>query len=169
MRKVMLNVAVSLDGLIEGPNGDYSWCFTDADYGMNEFLDSVDTVILGRKSYDVLLDFGPPYPDKKIYVFTRTEKHTTYQNVKFVEGDIPAFVSSLIKEPGKDIFLFGGAEIIRVLLEKDLVDGMLLSVHPIILGSGLPLFSKLSGYKKLKLSNSIKYPSGLMQLHYLKE
>jgi dihydrofolate reductase len=84
MRKIVLNLAITLDGLITGPNGEYDWCYTDHDYGMTEFMKSIDATIMGGKSYRVLLDYGAPYPDLTNYVITRTEKETSHSNVVFV-------------------------------------------------------------------------------------
>jgi dihydrofolate reductase len=168
MRKVILNVAVTLDGFIEGPRGEYDWCLTDADYGMTDFLNSIDTVIFGGKSYRQLLNFGPPYPEFNNYVFTRTETSTPYDNVWLVSENIPEFVEKLKGQPGKNIWLFGGAEIVQILLERDLIDQMILSVHPLLLGDGLSLFPRSADRKKLKLQDTIQYPSGLVQLYFKK-
>jgi dihydrofolate reductase len=121
MRKVVLNLAVSLDGYIAGPNGEYDWCFTDDDYGMTDFLKSIDATLMGRKSYSLLVEYGAPYPEFTNYVFTRTEKASPYPNVKFVAGDIPEIVDALKRQKGKDIWLFGGSEIINPLLQENLV------------------------------------------------
>ncbi|AYB30863.1 dihydrofolate reductase family protein [Chryseolinea soli] len=168
MRKIILNLAVSLDGFIAGPNGEYDWCFADADYGMTNFLNSIDAVVMGGKSYRLLLQYGAPYPEYTNYVFTRTEKSTPYANVVFTRDDIAEFVEALKEKEGKSIWLFGGAEIIHPLLENDLVDELMLSVHPVLLGDGLPLFRKLNERKAFKLMDSITYPSGLVQLYYKK-
>jgi dihydrofolate reductase len=168
MRKMILNLAVSLDGFIAGPNGEYDWCLADADYGMTNFLNSIDAVVMGGKSYRLLLQYGAPYPEYTNYVFTRTEKSTPYANVVFTRDDISEFVETLKEKEGKNIWLFGGAEIIHPLLENDLVDELMLSVHPLLLGEGLPLFRKLNERKNFKLMDTITYPSGLVQLYYKK-
>lgn len=168
MRKIVLNLAVSLDGFVAGPNGEYDWCFTDADYGMTEFLRSVDATVMGGKTYRLLLQYGPPYPEFNNYVFTRTEKDSQYENVQFVSEDIPSFVTDLKRSDGKNIWLFGGAEITHILLQNDLIDELMLAIHPILLGKGLPLFSGLHERKRFVLAESITYPSGLIQLHYKK-
>lgn len=168
MRKIILNLAVSLDGFIAGPNGEYDWCFADADYGMTNFLASIDATVMGGKSYRLLLQYGAPYPEYTNYVFTRTETATPYANVVFTDDDISEFVADLKEKEGKNIWLFGGAEIIHPLLEDDLVDELMLSVHPLLLGDGLPLFRKLNERKVFKLMDSITYPSGLVQLYYKK-
>lgn len=166
MRKVILNLAVSLDGYIAGPNGAYDWCFTDADYGMKSFLGAVDTTIMGGKSYRLLLQYGAPYPEFTNHVFTRTETSSSYNNVIFATGDIPGYVKAIQQQDGKYIWLFGGSEIIHPLLEADGIDQLMLSVHPILLGDGLPLFQKLKGRKNFTHTNTISYPSGLVQLYY---
>ena len=168
MRKVILNVAVTLDGFIAGPNGEYDWCFTDADYGMTDFLKSIDATLMGGKSYRLVAAYGPPYPEFTNYVFTRTEKETSFKNVIFVSGNIPTFVKTLKEEEGKSIWLFGGGEIIHPLLEGNLIDEMILSVHPLILGAGIPLFKNVTEQKFFQMADAIAYPSGLVQLIYKK-
>jgi len=168
MRKIILNLAVTLDGFIAGPNGEYDWCYTDADYGMTDFLNSIDTTIMGGKSYRLLLQYGPPYPEFTNYVFTRTEKNNPYSNVVLVSEDIPSFVTQLKQERGKNIWLFGGAEITHSLRECDLIDTLMLSIHPILIGDGLPLFRKLNDRKNFTLADIISYPTGLVQLVYKK-
>jgi dihydrofolate reductase len=166
MRKVILNVAVTIDGFIAGPNGEYDWCFTDDDYGMTDFLKSVDSTLMGGKSYRQIKDFGPPYPEFTNYVFSRSETNSPYENVAFVNDDIPEFVRSLKQKKGKDIWLFGGSEIINSLIRENLVDEMMLAIHPLLLGGGLPLFKDGDERKSFRLSDSITYPSGLVQLIY---
>jgi dihydrofolate reductase len=168
MRKIILNLAVSLDGYIAGPNGEYDWCLTDADYGMTDFLSSVDSTLMGGNSYRLLLEYGPPYPEFTNYVFTRTEKSSAYSNVELISDNIPAFVSKLKQTHGKKIWLFGGAEIIHILLENNLVDELMLSVHPVLLGDGLRLFGKLKERMHFTLVDSITFPSGLVQMIYRK-
>lgn len=158
-----------MDGFIAGPNGEYDWCLTDADYGMTDFLSSVDSTLMGGNSYRLLLEYGPPYPGFTNYVFTRTEKSSRYPNVKLIsDHNIPVFVSELRQTDGKDIWLFGGAEIIHILLENDLIDELLLSVHPVLLGDGLRLFGKLNERRHFTLVDSISYRSGLVHLIYKK-
>lgn len=169
MRKIVLNLALSLDGLIAGPNGEYDWCFTDADYGMTEFMKSIDSTVMGGKSYRLLLEYGAPYPELTNYVFTRTEINSPHANVVFVKDNIPSFVETLKRKEGKNIWLFGGAEITQILMERDLVDVLMLAVHPIVLGGGIQLFGKFTSRKHFELADSIRYPSGLVQLIYNKK
>ena len=168
MRKVVLNLAVTLDGFIAGPNGEYDWCLTDDDYGMTDFLNSIDATLMGGRSYRVIADYGAPYPELTNYVFTRTERNSPHDNVVFVSEEIPDFVRSLKLKKGKNIWLFGGSEIIHPLILEDLVDEMMLAIHPVLLGGGLRLFKGLDERKSFRLSDSITYPSGLVQLIYKK-
>jgi len=169
MRKIILNLALTLDGLIAGSNGEYDWCFTDADYGMTEFMRSIDSTIMGGKSYRLLLNYGPPYPELTNYVITRTETNAPQPNIVFVRDNILSFVEALKRKEGKNIWLFGGAEINHHLMERDLVDVLMLAVHPIVLGDGIQLFGKYNSRKHFELVDSIRYPSGLVQLIYNKK
>lgn len=165
MGKIILNLAVTLDGYIAGPNGEYDWCLTDADYGMTNFLKSVDCLLMGRKTYDLVLQYGPPYPEKTIYVFSRTLKKPDFDNVVIVDKNIPSFIYSLKRTSQKNSWLFGGAEIIYLLSNHGLIDEMVLSVHPVLLGNGIPLF-KNEVRRNLMLTDLTQYPSGLVQLTY---
>ena len=169
MRKVILGLAVSLDGFIEGPNGEYDWCFTDQDYGMSEFYRRIDSVFMGRKSYELTLTMGnaemPGVPKLQNYVFSNTLKEVKHGAI-LVNGDIASKVRQIKEEPGKDIWLFGGAELTTSLLNLNLVDEIGLGLHPIILGAGKPLFQGLPERIKLQLVESKTYSSGLVGLTY---
>lgn len=165
MIKVLLNVAVSLDGFIEDKNGAFDWCFTDQDYGMTEFMDRVDTVLFGRKSYEVMLQYDPNlYPGKSNIVFSSTLQKA--ENAVLVNTDPAEKVRALKTQQGKDIFLFGGAVLMEALMKEKLVDEMHLSIHPILLGNGKPLFIPAENRTQLKLLNTKTYDSGLVQLVY---
>ena len=167
MRKIILNVAVTLDNFIEGPNGEYDWCFTDQDYGMTEFLKNTDTIIFGRKSYELLESVQPgAYSDKTKYVFSTTMKQTSNPKIKIISGDAFAEIKKIKDSGGKDVWLFGGAELTGSLMNLNLVDEMILSVHPLLLGTGKTLFSGLTQKSMLSLKNSRHFNSGLVQLHY---
>lgn len=166
MRKVILNVAMSLDGLIEGPNGEYDWCFTDNDYGMTEFLNRIDAIFYGRKSYQMMMSASEganPFGQKRSYVFSNTM--STLSGCELISGDIVSAVKSIKGNEGKDIWLFGGASLTTTLLDNKLVDELLLAVHPIVLGKGKAMF-ETSGRIQTRLVASKPYPSGLVSLHY---
>ena len=169
MRKVILGVAVSLDGYIEGPNGEYDWCFTDQDYGLSAFLKRVDTIFIGRKSYELMLSMGENagggFPKMKEYVFSTTLE-AVKEGVNLVRGDIKAEVEKIRHEQGKDIWLYGGAALTTSLMNLNLVDELFLAVHPIILGSGKPLFNNILQRVHLQLSESKTYSTGLVSLTY---
>ncbi|GAB4046622.1 dihydrofolate reductase family protein [Spirosoma litoris] len=174
MRTIILNLAVSLDGYIEGPNGEYDWCFTDQDYGMTDFLARIDALFMGRKTYELLTNPDEPasnysFPDYQRCVFSNTLQEVE-SGFELIRGDMKTQVSELKSQPGKDIWLFGGADLTAAFLEEGLVDELLLAIHPIILGGGKPLFTKIKERINLTLINSKTYSSGLVSVSYkLKE
>lgn len=169
MRKIILGLAVSLDGFIEGPNGEYDWCFTDQDYGLSEFFKRVDTAFIGRKTYEMTLamdqEGGGGLPKLKEYIFS-----TTLDKVKegatLVKGNTKEEVEKIKKAEGKDIWLFGGAELTSSLMKLKLVDELWLSVHPVLLGGGKPLFGDSKERNHLKLLDTKAYSTGLVSLKY---
>jgi dihydrofolate reductase len=168
MRKIILGLAVSLDSYIEGPNGEYDWCFTDQDYGLKEFFNRVDSVFMGRRSYELVQNTeGNPdwMPPMKEYIFSNTLKKVK-PGATLVSGDIVTRISEIKQEEGKDIWLFGGAELTATLMNAKLVDELWLSVHPILLGSGKPLFINIMDRIALKLLETKTYDTGLVSLKY---
>lgn len=172
MRKIKLYIASSLDSFIAGENGTIDWLFSDADYGYAEFYNSIDTIFVGRKTYEQSLTFEEyPYKGKKVYVFThnaKKQKDKYTSDIEYIDRDIPEFVRGLIQQPvsNRDIWLLGGGEIVSLFLNADLVHEIILSIHPIILGKGIPLFNKIKKLVKLRLVKSSQFESGLVQLHY---
>ena len=166
LRKIILNLAVTLDGYIEGPNGEYDWCLTDQDYGMTDFLERTDAIFFGRKSYEVLMGTEKdPYPEKRKYVFSKTMKGAN-GDVQIIRSDIKHEVLEIKAQSGKDIWLFGGASLTASLMNAQLVDELQLSIHPIILGRGKALFQGLNERMSLTLTDTKSYSSGLVQLIY---
>lgn len=169
MRKIVLQLAVSLDGYIEGPNGEFDWCFTDQDYGMSAFFKRVDATFMGRKTYELALamqdEIPPGFPKMKEYVFSNTLTGVK-KGVVIVKGDIKKEVVKIKKKKGKDIWLFGGAELISSLMNLQLVDELILAVHPVVLGSGKPLFKDISERTWLTLTGSNIFDNGLVFLTY---
>ena len=166
MRRIILGLAVSLDGYIEGPHGEYDWCYTDQDYGMESFLQSIDTVFYGRKSFEVA--GGNIYAGKKAYVFSNTLDKAP-EGTELVQGDAIKFVKELQQQEGKDIWLFGGASLTTVFINANLIDELWLSVHPILLGSGKLLFQGIRERKYFKLQKTKHYETGLVALWYTKD
>jgi dihydrofolate reductase len=166
MRKIILNIAVSLDGFIEGPGGEFDWCFTDQDYGMSQFMSQIDTIFFGRKSYELMLKTNRnPFPDKMIYVFSKTKKYSE-EKIRSINEKIKKEIISIKNQKGKDIWLFGGAELIATLLKYGLVDELQLAVHPLLLGGGKPLFNDINRKIVFALKDTKTYSTGLVQLFY---
>ncbi|MBD2702337.1 dihydrofolate reductase [Spirosoma sp. BT702] len=170
MRKVILGLAVSLDGYIEGPNGEYDWCFTDQDYGLNAFLKRIDAIFIGRKSYELMNNPAEEasnyqFSEYKKYVFSNTLTEVG-EDVALIRGDLKEQVNALKSQPGKDFWLFGGADLTSSFMNAGLVDELFLAVHPILLGAGKPLFINLKDRIKLTLTDSKTYSTGLVSLYY---
>jgi dihydrofolate reductase len=146
MRKLTLYTAASLDGLIAGPNGELDWLDEidgSDDYGFAAFLDTIDTTLSGTATYQIAADFtDDPYPGKTNYVFTRTSPPPADTNVwHFVKGDIVAFTRGLKAQEGAGIWLVGGGQINTVMLKAGLIDEIIVTLVPIVLGDGIPLFA----------------------------
>ncbi len=170
MRKLILFIACSLDGCIARENGDVDWLFTDQDYGYAEFLSSIDTVLMGRKTYEQVLTFGEyPYQGIEGYVFSRTRGNGRDENAAFVSGDVAGFVRDLKRRPGKAIWLVGGGELVRSFVQHDLIDEYEIFVHPVVLGSGIPLFRSPLPETRLRLERCRTFDTGLVQLTYMRK
>jgi dihydrofolate reductase len=167
MRKVVLFIASSLDGYIAGKDDDISWLFDDADYGYKEFLASVDTVLMGRRTYDLVLRMGQfPYSDKECYVFSRSLMGGD-DNVEFVNRPVKEFIQELRGIEGADIWLVGGSELIDAFMKERSVDEFIISIHPVVLGDGIPMFKPGIPRQGLILKDKKTYASGLIQVDYL--
>ena len=177
MRKIILDLAVSLDGFIEGPNGEIDWCILDDDMNFDSFLASIDTLFYGRVSYDTWGNFQPEdkaskperelwktVHSKKKYVFSSQHRHDN--KATFIHTDIADKVAEIKNEAGKDIWLYGGASLIKTFIQSGLIDRYQLSVHPIALGNGKPLFEDLKQRLHLKLVKTNVFQSGVVQLIY---
>jgi dihydrofolate reductase len=162
---------MSLDGYIATKDGNLEFLSIaekeGEDYGYNEFVKSTDAVIIGRKTYDKVLEMGFEYPhiDKEVYIITRTKKPSS-GTFKFYTGDIAALIERLKSEPGKNIYCDGGAEIANTLLMKHLIDELIISVIPVLLGEGIELFRNGLPYQYLQLLSAKSFDTGLVQLHY---
>ncbi|CAM2973046.1 dihydrofolate reductase family protein [Rariglobus hedericola] len=173
MKKVTLYIAASLDGFIARTDGAIDWLpvpdLAGEDYGYGELLESVDTLLLGRKTYEQVLTLGPwPYEGKRCIVFSATRAGQRDDRVEFVDCDIAACVRELKAEPGEGIiWLVGGAEIIAACLAGGVVDEIILTTVPVLLGEGIRLFPETTWLTRLKLENVHAYPDGLVQQIYL--
>ncbi len=168
MRKVRLFIAASLDGYIAGKDNELGWLYTDQDYGYTEFIGGIDAIVLGRKTLDVVASFGEwPYGDIPGYVFSRHDTtEAPYPQVRVVNEPVDRFIAKLRREPGKDIWLAGGGELVAEFLRHDLIDEFAVSYHPILLGAGVPLFPGGYPTRHLDLKQVQPYESGLLQVTY---
>src|SRR5690606_25069481 len=173
MRKLSLFIATSLDGYIAKTNNDLSFLKLvekeGEDYGYAAFTANIDTLILGRKTYDyVLKEIGSDYYDngqRDVYVITRTERPSIGRTI-FYSGSLKELIQRLKSEKGKNIYCDGGAEIINELLMQDLIDEFIISVIPILLGNGIRLFKDGRPEQQLELLNTKTFDTGLTQLYY---
>ncbi len=172
-RKVYIYIATSLDGYIAKPDDDLTFLSMveqqGEDYGYADFISSVDTVILGRRTYDWMMKYMDEFPHtgKKTYVITHNPRPSA-GTVKFYTGDLRELVLNLKRESGKSIFIDGGAEIVTQLLGENLIDEYIISIIPVLLGDGIRLFKDGRPEQKLKLINSKQFEKGLVQLHYIR-
>ena len=167
MRKVILFIATSLDGFIASVSGDVDWLFHDQDYAYSSFIAGVDTVVMGRRTYEQILTFGDyPYPGTAGYVFSKTRSGERDQNVEFVSGDVARFIADLKAVPGKNIWLVGGGQLNGAFLQHGLIDEFVVSIHPVILGEGIPLFQGETGIHELSLRHCDSFEGGMVQLTY---
>jgi dihydrofolate reductase len=173
MRKISLFIATSLDGYIAKPNDDLSFLKLvekeGEDYGYEAFTATIDTLIIGRKTYDyVVKEIGSSHYDngqRDVYVITRTERPQVGRTI-FYTGNITELVNRLKSEKGKNIYCDGGAEVINELLKHDLIDEFIISVIPVLLGNGTRLFKDGRPEQTLEFIEAKTFDTGLAQLHY---
>jgi dihydrofolate reductase len=184
MRKVILTLAATLDGFIEGPNGEIDWLVRDEtiDFAdiLNGILDDKDAVFYGRVSYEKWGSFRPEKASEKLataydrlhsmqkYVFSRS-RNDDGSGAIFISSDIAECVTKIKARPGKNIWLYGGGKLITTFLNLGLVDEFKLAVHPVIIGKGRPLFENIEARHKLRLISCEAHSSGVAQLHYTRK
>lgn len=176
MRQLSLFIAMSLDGYIAKPNNDLSFLKLvekeGEDYGYAQFTEMIDTIIIGRKTYDYVIDaIGDSHYDngeRDVYVITRTPRPSTGRTT-FYTGSLSDLVHQLKSQNGKNIYCDGGAEIINELLKLDLIDEFIISIIPILLGGGVRLFQDGIPEQPLTLITTKTFDTGLTQLHYSKK
>ena len=172
MKKTILYIAASLDGYIARTDGSVDWLpapvIGGEDYGYAAFLETVDTLVMGRKSYDQMLTFGPwPYGGRRCVVFSGTRGGQRDAHAEFVDGDIAACVRELKTESGDGgIWLFGGAEVAAACLAGDVVDEIILTTVPLLLGDGIRLFPETTWMTRLRLEDVRSFSDGLVQQRY---
>jgi dihydrofolate reductase len=171
-RSVIVHIATSADGYIARPDGDLEWLTSrpapEGFYGMNAFMRSIDTKLLGRKTFDAILRMGAKFNSKnRNIVFSRhAPPADAPAGVEFVNGAIGPFVSRLREDSGKDIWLMGGGELIASFLDEHAIDEFVISVAPVFIGDGIPLIARRHRHIPLELQSIERFEDGLVQLRY---
>ncbi|MFJ5770783.1 dihydrofolate reductase family protein [Psychrobacillus sp. NPDC093180] len=169
-RKAVMFIATSLDGYIATKDDSLEWLFKvegEGDNGYSEFYDTVDTVIMGRRTYDWLLEQKLeifPYEGKECYVFSRTESQDN-ENVQFFNGDVVEFTNQLKNKEGKNIWVMGGGDLIHSFMKEKLVDELIITVSPVLIGKGIPLFKEIDFETELTLKSVNRF-NQFAELHY---
>ena len=173
MRKIKLYIAASIDGYIAGPDGELDWLSDypitpELNYGYEDFFESIDTVIMGGRTYrDILnMDVVYPYKNKISYIITRNTINSTKENIIYITNNIEDNISELKKEEGKDIWLVGGGEIVSLFLNQNWIDEMIITYIPILLGEGIRLFPNKAKESKWSLIQSQAFINGVVQTRY---
>lgn len=173
MRKIIAYLATSADGYIARPDGDVAWldrAHAPGAYGMAEFYRSIDTVLLGRRTWEMGVKLGQKsFPGKKNYVFSRSPRSSKAKaaaGVEFVTEEPGKLARRLKKETGKDIWMVGGASLIGSFLDARQIDEFILHVIPVLIGEGIPLIEPGRRELGLALRSSEAYPDGVVRLHY---
>jgi dihydrofolate reductase len=171
-RRVIVHIGTSADGYIARTDGDLEWLTArpapEGFYGMNTFMRSIDTKVLGRKTYEVSLRMGAKFDTKsRNIVFSKQSPPVDAPSgVEFVSDAIGPFVSRLREQPGKDIWLMGGGEIIASFLDAQAIDEFVISVIPIFIGDGIPLIARRHLHVPLSLRSTERFEDGVVQLRY---
>jgi len=180
MRKVTLGLANSLDNFIARKDGGFDWLHWSKEVAQisAKFMKTVDTLLIGRKTYDGMLRYGQTsYPGAQNYVFTRSQKTVAAlkkslatkkpdQNVDVISEDVAGFVRKLKRKKGKGIVVFGGGELAKSLFEAGLIDEIVLNIHPVLLGSGIPLFHEMKQQIDLELLDCKVLEGGYLAVTY---
>ena len=167
MRRVRYAVAVSLDGYIAGPKGEADWIIMNPEIDFRAVFEQFDTFLVGRRTFEMMARAGRgETPGMKTFVFSRTLRQQDYPGVTVVAEKCEETVSALRREPGKDIWLFGGGSLFHSLLNDGLVDTVEVAIIPVLLGEGIPLLAPPALQTKLNLTGHKVYKTGIASLEY---
>jgi dihydrofolate reductase len=168
MRKIVLGLGISVDGYIARPDGAVDFLFMPKDYSMAPFFATVDTAIMGRKTFDAALKMGGSFGGSSMatYVFSHSKPPGERDGLTFVNESPATFVSKLRNRPGKDIWLMGGGELAREFLKADLVDELYIGMVPVLLGEGIPLFPSGFPQREFSLIENRTFSKGMIALKY---
>ena len=171
-RKVIVHIGTSADGFIARPDGDLEWLTSrpaaNGFYGMSTFVKSIDTKVLGRNSYEASLRLGAKFePPTRYIVFSRQPRPADAPlGVEFVSEAIGPFMSHLREQPGKDIWLMGGGDLIASFLDEGAIDEFVITVAPVFIGDGIPLIARRHRHVPLDLTSVEQFENGVVQLRY---
>jgi len=165
MRRIRYAVAASLDGFIAGPKGEADWIIMDPEFDFEAMYKEFDTVLMGRRSFETAGGSAWGY-GMKTFVISRTLRQQDHPDVTIVGDNVKQILTALQKQPGKDIWLFGGGLLFRSLLEMGLVDTVEVGLIPVLLGDGIPLLPPPFRQARLKLTSHKVYKSGIVGLEY---
>ena len=171
-RKVIVNIATSADGYVARPDGDIEWLTSRPApagfYGMADFVKSIDTKLLGRKTYEKSLRLGAKFDENtRYFVFSHNAPPPDApERVEFIGEDIGPFVSRLKERPGKNLWLMGGGDLIASFLDANAIDEFVITVAPVFIGDGIPLIARRHRHVPLELDSVERFDNGVVQLHY---
>lgn len=169
-RRIVVFIAASADGYIARPDGDVSWLDrggTPADYGTLEFMEGIDTILWGRRTFEKAIELGGAFDETtRHYVFSHRPPDDPPPGVEFVDEPVEAFCARLRGEQGKDIWMMGGGELIASFLDAGQIDELIVYVIPVLIGEGVPLIGRRRGDVPLELLSSRSYDDGVVRLHY---
>lgn len=167
MRRIRYQVACSLDGYIADSKGGADWIVEEPEIDFAELFAQFDTLLMGRVTYESMTKHGADgFWGKKVLVFSRTLRQEEHPEVSIVSVRIEERIKELRSRPGKDIWLFGGGELFRSLLDLGLVDTVEPAIVPVLVGGGIPFLPSPAVMTRLKLTGHRVYPSGIVSLEY---
>ena len=176
--RVTIHMVSSLDGYIAKNDNSISWFETAHHYekgvdaeNPEKFLDSIDCYVMGSKTYELALelskDYGWPYGNKKTFVLTHRNLSSDKPNIEFIRGDLATLVNEKLKPAFRNIWVVGGACLVKTFIREHLADEIRISILPIILGDGLPFFDQIGLEQPLRLEDVKTYKNGMVELHYM--
>jgi dihydrofolate reductase len=167
MRRLVYSVAMSLDGFIAGPNGEYDWIVPEPTLDLAKHYSGYDTLLMGRRTYELMLEVGqtPKSMGMKAVVVSTTLDAAQHADVRIVREHVAEVVAELKVQAGKDIWLFGGGTLFRAMMDAGLVDAVEVAVQPVLLGAGVRVIPEGRRWR-LRLETCDRYPEGNLMLRY---